>query len=185
MDTKTFTLIPFNALPDTLNLNITGHLQREKDTLSITYLLSGDLTQVRLPSINNSSNRTDRLWEQTCLEFFLTTHYPKQNQDPYWEFNLSPTGDWNVFALESYRQGLQEEPTFTTLPFTLKQTPESLQLDISVNLSALLPANSPWNLGISAVILLANGTETYWALTHPTPTADFHSPASFTLPLGG
>lgn len=180
---QSFTLVPFEPLPNTLALSITGHIKREKDTLSITYQLSGDLDSVQLPSLNISSDRTDRLWEHTCLEFFLTTTYPKQDQDPYWEFNLSPSGSWNVFSLASYRQGLQEETAFTALPFTAKRTPKALQLDILANLTTVLPAHAHWTLGLSAVIILKDGTETFWALTHSTPTADFHSANSFTLTL--
>ena len=184
---KTFSLIPFERLPEPTKLSITGSLTRTGDLLSITYILTGALAQVQLPSLNVSSERTNYLWEKTCLEFFLTANHPKQNQDPYWEFNLSPTGNWNVFALESYRQGLKEETAFTALPFTLqknktRQKPtEGLQLDISMDLGTLLPASSSWTLGISAIILLTDGTETFWALSHPTPTADFHSYGSFAM----
>ncbi|MEL6553005.1 MAG: DOMON-like domain-containing protein [Cyanobacteria bacterium J06621_11] len=184
---KAFTLLPFEASPSTKELNITGSLTRKGDILSIAYLLTGNLENVQLPSLRPSNDvsghRKDRLWEKTCLEFFLTASSQKQNQDPYWEFNLSPTGSWNVFALDSYRQGLREETAFTALPFSMTQTAKELKLDISVDLSAVLPTKTPWTLGVSAVIVLANGTETFWAIAHPKPTADFHSAGSFTATL--
>ena len=37
--------------------------------------------------------------------------------------------------------------------------------------------------GIAAVIKLAGGELTYWALTHPGPAADFHRRDSFVVEL--
>ena len=59
--------------------------------------------------------RRDRLWEETCFEFFLAV----KNSPRYWEFNLSPAGHWNVYRFADYRQGMQEEPAFASLPFSV------------------------------------------------------------------
>ncbi|MGD1898946.1 MAG: DOMON-like domain-containing protein [Phormidesmis sp.] len=182
-DTTIFTLRPFEPLPSGIKLNISGTLTRSGDTLSIAYLMSGDLDQVLLPPLNVSSQRKDRLWEQTCLEFFLAAGPVKSDSAPYWEFNLAPTGSWNVFALASYRQGLKEEKAFLSLPFSASRTAAELRLRISLDISVLLPAASPWLLGVSAVCLLADGQETFWAIAHPGPNADFHSAGSFAATL--
>ncbi|MEL6940604.1 MAG: DOMON-like domain-containing protein [Cyanobacteria bacterium J06598_1] len=179
----TFTLVPFEPLPAGVALSITGTVLRADDQLSISYLMSGDVGAVALPPSNTTHERQDRLWEKTCFEFFLTAGAKKTDSDPYWEFNFSPTGAWNVFALESYRQGLSEATAFTSVPFSVSQSSEGLRLEVSVDLSRLQLSDPQWLLGVSAVCVLAGGEETFWAIAHPTPKADFHSPGSFTLQL--
>lgn len=179
----TFSLLPFESLPESTTLSITGSLSRKNDQLTISYLMSGDVDAVVLPSFNTTDVREDRLWESTCFEFFLTAGAEKLDQSPYWEFNLSPTGAWNVFALDGYRKGLREETAFTQLPFSVSQSSEGVRLDISVDLSGLELSEPQWLLGVSAVCVLVGGEETFWAIAHPSPEADFHSAGSFILQL--
>jgi hypothetical protein len=40
-------------------------------------------------------------------------------------------------------------------------------------------------IGITAIIQTTDSYETYWALTHPAPFADFHLRESFILALAG
>ena len=182
-----FILHPFEPLPGTMSLTISGTLSRVGDVLSVVYRLGGDLDAIALPNLNTAEppapSRTDRLWEQTCFEFFVAAGPEKSDQDGYWEFNLSPTGDWNVFALQGYRSGLKEEAAIMELPFTLRVSQDELRLEIAVNLARLLPAEIPWRLGVSAVAVLSDGTETFWAIAHPGPQADFHSAGSFAIQL--
>jgi len=179
----TFTLVPFEPLPGAINLSITGTLTREGDLLTVSYLMVGDLDAVALPSFGTTDSRQDRLWEQTCFEFFLTAGAEKVDQSPYWEFNLSPTGAWNVFALDGYRAGLREESAFTQLPFSISQSSAGVRLDTAVDLSGLDLSDSQWLLGVSVVCVLVGGEETFWAIAHPDSQADFHSAGSFILRL--
>ncbi|MEO1636963.1 MAG: DOMON-like domain-containing protein, partial [Cyanobacteria bacterium J06631_9] len=180
---STFTLVPFEPLPGTTQLSITGTLARAGSVLSVTYLMTGDLDSVLIPPINTCQARKDRLWEQTCFEFFWTAGLQKADQDAYWEFNLSPTGEWNVFALGGYRADLKEEPAFSELPFSVSRLPDGVRVTISVDMSVLLPTDTPWLLGVSAVGVLADGTETFWAIAHPASEADFHDSGSFVVQL--
>jgi hypothetical protein len=47
----------------------------------------------------------------------------------------------------------------------------------------IVSANQPLQVGIAAVIRLAGGGLTYWALTHPGPQADFHRRDGFLVEL--
>ena len=62
-----------------------------------------------------------------------------------------------------------------------------LALDLASDMLALeahidLPP-SAGAMALSTVIEAQNGSKSYWALTHPGETPDFHHPASFTLDL--
>ena len=179
----TFTLVPFEPLPDSISLSVTGTLVREGHRLSISYLMTGDVNSVALPALNTTGERQDRLWEQTCFEFFVASGPEKLDLSPYWEFNLSPNGAWNVFALDGYRDGLREDPTFSSLSFSVSQSSEGVRLAAEIDLSGLALADSPWLFGVCMVCVLATGEETFWAIAHPRSEADFHSAGSFVLKL--
>lgn len=189
MPSVDFELKPFEPAD---HLTITGKASRKKDTLTIRYHLTGDLSQIAVPTIGTGGTRQDRLWEKTCFEFFLmphtenkssTTELTKETIGNYWEFNLSPNGDWNVFSLNSYRQALQEEKAFSALPFEAWQGFQGLQLEAAIDLSKLVKAKQSLLLNVSAVVVSKEGKETFWAIAHPGPEADFHHPKSFILTL--
>ncbi|MBE9059625.1 DOMON-like domain-containing protein [cf. Phormidesmis sp. LEGE 11477] len=184
MAARSFQLQPFEAIASNTALSITGRVTLEKDRLAIAYLLSGDLEKVAIAPLRSGSQRRDRLWEQTCFEFFLACGPTPTTNTPYWEGNLSPSGDWNVFALERYRQNSQEEEAISDLPFGVENKPDSLYLDLwELDISGLVGTHRPLWLGISAVIVLKTGSQTFWAIAHPSSEPDFHHPNSFVLAL--
>ncbi|MEO1395457.1 MAG: DOMON-like domain-containing protein [Cyanobacteria bacterium J06634_5] len=226
---KSFSLQPFQPTPLTTDVTITGHVLREGPSLTIDYLISGNWKKVVIAESNlgNSAEndtrpndtgpnatgpkRCDRLWEKTCFEFFIAQGTTHDQQQPYWEFNMAPSGDWNVFALNSYRQGLREETAIANLPFAVHSAPDGLHLSVTLNIAELITSEAstaPLQLGVSMVVLLRADTteegkvkgkrnhmieeeaaeegavkETFWAIAHPAPQADFHHPKSLSLQL--
>ena len=178
----TFSLKPFESVAETTDLVIVVTVARKQNILSLSYLLEGDLNKVAIPNCSESGERKDRLWEQTCFEFFVAKGTSHTHADPYWEFNLSPSGDWNVFALCGYRQGLQAETAFSTMPIYTRSLKNAISLDVSVDVGQLVDASQPLRMGVSAVVLSA-GEESFWAIAHPAPQADFHHPDSFVIEL--
>lgn len=172
-----FTLQPF-GLPHP-DITITGTLERTGHQLAIAYQLSGHLSQIIIPALSTPPTRKYDLWETTCLEFFLGL----PNQPHYWEFNLSPSGDWNVFHLEAYRHNLQEVLAIKTLAFNVEFDPSVVTLSLHFDLTPLVSPQQPLDLGICAVIQSAQFPLSYWALTHCGPQADFHQRNSFILSI--
>lgn len=184
MTSKIFHLAPFEPLAAGINLSITGTVALKGTRLSVAYRLGGDLEKVEIETIGSGGARRDRLWEQTCFEFFLASG-PKPTADtPYWEFNLSPSKDWNVFALDGHRRGLREELAIAYLPVGIARVSEGICLDLrEMNISSLVTVSQPLWLGVSAVVSLKTGEQTFWAIAHPRLEADFHHPDSFVLSL--
>jgi hypothetical protein len=174
---QAFTLHPFE--PDDLLLSIDGDVQYQQGWLEIIYNLRGDLASILLPSAVEIPIRQFALWEGTCLEFFLAPI----GQSDYWEFNLSPSGNWQVFHLDDYRQGLRDEAAINYLPFTVQQTSDSLQLELSIDLTALVEPNTALQMGITAVIQTKDADYSYWAIQHSGTEADFHLRDSFKIRL--
>jgi hypothetical protein len=175
MNGQDFSLQPFSPISPPLNFKITGHIARRSNQLAIRYDLQGDLAELMIPAPADLPARRHGLWEETCCEFFLGV----KDAPRYWEFNLSPAGDWNVYRFAGYRQGMAEEKVLTSLPFNVRRRSDSLQVALELDVGAIVAADQPLMVGIAAVIKLAGHGLTYWALIHKGPAADFHRRDSF------
>ncbi|MFN9644916.1 MAG: DOMON-like domain-containing protein [Cyanobacteriota bacterium] len=174
-------LVPFGQSPDALGLGLEGHLERVGARLRVTYVLRGDLASVVVPAATvMGPQRADGLWEHTCFELFLAA----EGAALYWEVNLAPNGDWNLYRLAGYRQGLAPVADRETLPFSLDRGPEALRLSLDLRLPeelVLACRSRPLRLAVTAVIEQTGGALSYWALAHGGAEADFHRREDFLL----
>ncbi len=172
------TLQPFDSAAP--RFDFTANLDRSRDNyLTIDYQLNGDLAQVVIPAWVEQSSRRDGLWQTTCFELFLGV----MGRDRYWEFNLSPTGDWNVYRFDAYRQGMVEEAAIATLPFTVQIQPQTFHLRLTCDLTPLVSLAQPLEASMTSVIAQPDGTISYWAIAHCGAEADFHRRDSFVINL--
>lgn len=173
-----FSLQPFATPQPPANLKLTSDVTYHSDQLNLRYQVEG-LDTVVIPPAAMQPLRQDQLWEDTCFEFFLGV----QAAPAYWEFNLSPSGHWNVYRFTGYRQGMVEEMGFESLPFVVQQQANTLTLDLSLDLQPLVSADQPLEMSITSVIKHLNDEMSYWAIAHTGPEADFHRRDSFVLKL--
>ena len=182
-DGLVFVLQPFGSTPTTQGLQVEGRLERMGDELRVWYQLSGDLESVVMPSlVTGTPTRRDGLWEHTCFELFLAA----EGAEAYWEMNLAPNGDWNLYRLAGYRLGLQPVQDRDALPFGVRVGPMALELTVTLRLPQELIELShkhPLRLGVTAVIERRSGELSYWALAHGQAEADFHQRNDFLLRL--
>ena len=179
MTEHTFSLIPFSA-PNLPNISITGKISLQKNIVHLRYSLSGEIENILLPPASVNPSRKDDLWKMTCFELFLAL----KDQPQYWEFNMSPSGHWKVYHMDAYRRvGFREETSIRQLPFENSNEAGVFHLNALVDLNPILPPNQLLEFGITAIIQTTDSTETYWALSHPAPFADFHLRESFILEL--
>jgi hypothetical protein len=179
MSQEWFSLIcfPANQIPD---ISITGHLSLQKNLVHLHFSLTGSIEDIFLPPASINPVRKDDLWRGTCFEFFLAI----KDQPQYWEFNMSPSGDWNIYHMDAYRRiGFREEKSIQQLPFEIQKEAGELTLEARVDLNPLLRPNQFLDFGITAVIQTLDRAETFWALAHPASVADFHLRESFILEL--
>ncbi len=179
MNNQTFSLQPFASTESQANLKIAGDISRKINQLSICYNLTGDFKEIVITPPSNTPSRKHQLWEDTCFEFFLGI----KNSQQYWEFNLSPAGDWNVYRFDGYRQGMQEETTLTILPFNVRNQPDKLVLTLNFDLEKIISPKQTIEVAITTVIKCKDDSVTYWALTHGGAKPDFHLRDSFILEL--
>jgi len=151
-------------------------------------------TTVRVPQrkseVSGGPQRLDGLWQHTCFEAFAGL----LGSDSYWEYNLSPSGDWNVYRFSGYRSGQAPELAYGQLPLTVigpraappvsdcrQGSPRALlELELCCPLppplqQRLQAGTAPaLELGLSAVLEGREGELSYWALQHPGNEPDFH-----------
>jgi hypothetical protein len=118
--------------------------------------------------------RADELWKTTCFEAFLRP-LGKQN---YREWNLAPSGQWAAYDFTATRTGMSEgEAADPYIRVEDNLTWWALGASIAV------PADTNWELGLSAVLEEKDGAKSYWALAHPGDKPDFHDPGCFVARL--
>jgi len=178
MHPQRFLLKPFPGEGNPAGLTIGGSIGRRAGTLSVRSEVRGDLSKVSIPAAA-APRRRDRLWGETCLELFLGT----ADSEEYWEINLSPSGDWNVYRFTRYREGMREETDITSLPFAVRRDPEALLLTAKIDIGTIVPAGKDLAATVAVVIKTSDGGKSHWAPIHPASRPDFHRRDGFSLIL--
>lgn len=157
-------------------------IERGAGRLSLRYVLGGPVRNVRLSARTSEPRRTDDLWTQTCFEAFLAP----TGGDVYWEVNLSPSGDWNVYRFDGYRRGMQPEMRVPAAATELERAScGTVTLRAAIDLATLPElALGALDASLAAVVQTADGTLSYWAVAHETDRPDFHRRGSFVIRLG-
>ncbi|MFA5137740.1 MAG: DOMON-like domain-containing protein [Elusimicrobiota bacterium] len=159
-------LLPFSKPPCRLKLRAAASFHKEE--LLLRYTLTGDIERVLLPALKRSRPRKDGLWKSTCFEAFLSP----ETGPGYWELNFSPSGAWNAYRFDGYRQGMREGPV--ALPPRIRTTRAKTEFTFTARIA--LPALRAVKAGLTSVLAIRDGTTTYWSLAHPAPKPDFHDP---------
>ena len=83
--------------PETLSVEV----ERRGDRLWLRFVAEGDPDRIVWPS-QAEPGRADDLWRHTCFEAFVGGE-----GGGYWEFNLSPSGQWASYRFDAYREGMR------------------------------------------------------------------------------
>lgn len=125
--------------------------------------------------VTEEPHRADELWKTTCFEAFLRPF----GEDQYREWNFAPSGDWAAYEFTGYRDGM--------VPAEIDAEPYIRVEDNftwwALGATIAVPADTNWQLGLSAVLEEKDGTKSYWALAHPREKPDFHDPGCFAAHL--
>ena len=168
---KQFSLKAFES--NLQNVSVTVSLLESAEAVHIRYKLGlpEDLGWVLENAKGHKPQRKDELWCSTCFEFF----WPDSDGNGYSEMNVSPSGDWQVYHFESYREGRTEATVL--IPPRLKVTRDDLWVEFEVILSKNDPLWSKASLGQGVPTLILNSLSrgpTHWATSHPKAAPDFH-----------
>lgn len=169
-------LRPFPGRPAPQGVELSAEAQRlENGRLRLSWRLVGRIEALLLPAPSEQAQRRDGLWQHSCFEAFLGP----VGAAAYWEFNLSPSGDWNVYGFDAYRQGQRPETEPTNRMLTRTSGPSLRQLSWELPMPAQLAAAGPLDLAVTAVLEEPQQGCSYWALSHAGSEPDFHRRDSF------
>jgi hypothetical protein len=169
-------LFPFDEGPTGLKLH--ARVAREGDLLKVEYRLGGERAgEVVMPSEAKQPARRDGLWERTCLELF----FAEATQPWYWEANLSPSLEWQLYHFRAYREGRKPEVRAEIRGERLPENSAGQGFLLTIDTSGLFTPRATVDLGVSAVIEDREGKQSFWALAHAGPKPDFHHRKSFVL----
>ncbi|MDD1444212.1 hypothetical protein MEO93_28515 [Dolichospermum sp. ST_sed3] len=177
MEKINFNLKPFEPL-ESLSLDIFGIISYDLDYLKICYELTGDIYLINIPKLIYGE-RKNNLWKNSCFEFFVS----ETNSSKYFEFNLSPSSDFNIYAFDDYRTNMKEFIDLKNPSINIINKNDKLFLEIQINIKDLFKTKIPLKLGISAIIKDINNECYYFSLVHSKPIPDFHDRNSFIIDL--
>lgn len=173
-------LVPF---PGTNSpYSIAGSAELSYSHLYITFNVLGPIRNLKkITEPAGPPQRKNDLWKTTCFEWFLKS----ADSPSYWECNLSPSGEWNLYKLDDYRKNLQEEKlikTYSTFESSCHE--KDYLLDCSFDLSPLALPSGKYRLSLSVVLENLDGEKSYWSLIHTQKQPDFHHPRHFVMDIG-
>ena len=183
-------LLSFDPLPELNKIHFAVEACIARQSLHLKYIYEAIpdhfpeliLTPSRDHQTSPEPQRLDHLWEHTCFEAFLSS----KKSDEYWELNISPFGDWNLYHFKGYRKALGREariPSLSHFKSDFLQTQTVRSLEVTIDLKSL-PLTSELSLGLTAVLEFQYPVgKTYWALKHAGQKPDFHLQESFVLKL--
>lgn len=145
-------------------------LERSDRLLDIRFTITGLADRFEQKRVIGS--RRSELWLETCFECFLGSSDSKA----YTEFNFAPSGDWQCFSFDRYRERMRPSETWSPVEFSMTTEAEGAQ-----HLCARMTSTGSWPSSIKvqgAAIIVWQGTMLYYASTHG-ERPDFHHPDYF------
>jgi hypothetical protein len=146
--------------------------------LALSYSIEGDMARVRIAS-PRPARIGYKLWRHTCCEVFLGM----AGNEPYSEFNFSPSGEWAAYAFSGYREGAPLDGEALNPQISAQLSQDRLELSALVDLKALSLKEPKLRVGLAVIVEQQDGGMSFWALAHPPGKPDFHHRAGFVLEL--
>jgi hypothetical protein len=172
-------LIPYKAAAESAPILRAG-IERTTTLLSLRWVVGGAVTSVRMPTRAAAPRRADDLWTHTCFEAFIGA----AGSEAYWEINVSPSGDWNVYRFDGYRRGMRPETRLTAVSALERASCGTVTLRAGIDLSSMPElAHGGLDTSLAAVLEATDGTLSYWSIVHGASRPDFHRRESFVLRL--
>ena len=171
-------LVVFGTADGLPPVTLRASVWRRARQLSFRLILSG--TGYVTPDCEaGGPQRRDSLWRRTCAELFVGV----TGRPGYVEWNLSPSGHWNLYRFDGYRADGRPETAVADGSPRVTREGGRLTIAATLPLAPLGLADLPLEVGVCAVVESAAGVVSHWALHHPAARPDFHDRRGFVLRL--
>jgi hypothetical protein len=116
-------LEPFGVLPHPSDLTVSGQASRQ--------------------GVSQGGRQAGRLELVWRLAGDLEAFWGFAGQQAYWELNLAPSGDWNLYRLSHYRGPLVPMALAVAPPWQLRRTARELEMEVELDLSEVAGRKTP------------------------------------------
>ena len=174
------TSLPLRPFADTKAagaLALEFSVRRLEAAIDVAFKLEG-AESLYFPKPARAPERRDELWKRTCLEIFVGP----ADASAYLEMNLSPSGDWNVYAFDGYREGMRPADAEVVLARSTEGQWLRAATVRGPDVTKLLGCGD-LVMSATSVLEYSNGEREYWALAHAGQKPDFHLRQSFVLKI--
>ncbi|WP_186540404.1 DOMON-like domain-containing protein [Synechococcus sp. BIOS-E4-1] len=175
-------LIPFDFDQCPAVLAMAEFVWKENAPLELSFSLSPKLNTSSIDCLalntgktHTSAQRLDNLWSHTCFEAFLA----RPGAKGYWEMNVSPNGDWNLYQFSDYRMGGMADPLAKAPVVNFSMDRVGCLCTIQIPLKPWWQHTEIPEIALTMVLEDQSGCLSYWALNHPRDKPDFHDRRGF------
>lgn len=169
-------LVPFEKNADTQAIGLSVSVSQVHGILQCRFELTDPKKLILVPNPKTNPSRMRGLWKSTCFEVF----WKETELANYWEMNLSPSLDWNVFGFQSYRSDIEKEDLrFESVACASDRYEDRIIFDVSLDLKKCAYEFRKIQVSCTAVLEHKSGAKSYWAFKHPGIKPDFHHQDSF------
>lgn len=150
-------------------------LNVQDSLLMVKFTVSGELNRLCIPEISEKPKRTDNLWQHTCFETFIKIN----SATKYYEFNVSPSGDWAVYSFSDYRKNMKPTEDIKAIKINTSRDAKNLKCSYSIDKKNLGLTGNKTEIGLCCVLETDNKEISYWAIQHQKEKPDFHLASNF------
>ena len=171
MAIESFSLKPFKQND---KYTVKCRVDRREHSVYLEFFVSGNIGELIVPPFSAHALRKNDLWKSTCFEVF----FREKGKAAYFEYNLCPSGDWNLFHFEDYREG-KSEYLSAAPKINFLSSDQNLNVQINLNLALLDRASSEgghFDLWPTCILKTISGELSYWAISYFGKEPDFHLP---------
>jgi len=111
----------------------------------------------------------DNLWQTTCFELFIA----ESGKSNYWEFNFSPSTEWNCYRFSEYRNGMEIESFYDMINISVDNMRGKFTLHTNFEFP-FINSDDNYEIQIAAVIELINKKLNYFSIDNSRTKPDFH-----------
>ncbi len=149
-------------------------IELHDDKLMLEYQISGNLSHYHFPKLTKQQ-RADKLWLDTTFELFIAP----ENSAEYWEINVSPSTQWNVYHFTSYKEGMKEsniisQPTIKTYEY---------DNEYRLTFNSTVPNeyfDHVLQINLCVILLDQKGVRYFYSIKRREGSPDFHDRDCFT-----
>ena len=153
------------------NLQIEAWVERlNKRRVQIQLKLRDEQHQVTWPPHHGSQTRAEYLEKSTCFEIFIQ----QADHANYVNVQLTPSGLWNAYRFDQYRQPKQVPPRHEQHIRIEQLLIEHHRISLVLDLAQLYPRRSRIHIGLAAILAHRQDLHTDWSLQHSAASADPH-----------